>query len=135
MPQESYLHERHLAELQMLSAEVADALQSEEILFFGVLVSYLLLTYALAAMVSRIQLIIFNGVYILFSLGLIYHMHANWARLHIYWEEVGQQTGVTIAAPEYIGTLLLYFGMLVGSLYFMWTMRTLKDEEPTPIEE
>ncbi len=114
------------ADLYQIALEFNHSLQAEEQTFLTVLSGYLIAAYVIGAKVTRGQVIVFNAIYLVVICGLLYNMHDYWSNIN-HWFAKGQtaQYGQVVVDLTVRGsiTLLACASMVVGSLYFMWSIR------------
>ncbi|MFK7864831.1 MAG: hypothetical protein AB8B95_11470 [Pseudohongiellaceae bacterium] len=117
-------------ELLSLAAEITQSLQTEETTFLTVLFGYLLASNLLGAKLATLQLGIFNTIYIVMMIGLINNMRIFWSGINNYNSQVGDIRGYSPPETFTIGSiytelaLLVYISLFLGSLYFMWSVRS-----------
>ncbi len=108
-------------------------MQTDSTGFTTLLFGYLLVAYFIGAQLTRVQVSIFNMLYI-FSIGsVMYQLLVNafsaMAFLERFYEISENTRGQTSLNPTYLA-----FGVILGclvvsaSLYFMWTVRRPKTE-------
>ena len=114
------------ADIYQIALEFNHALQAEEQTFLTVLSGYLIAAYVIGAKVTRRQVIVFNAIYLVVICGLLYNMHDYWSNIN-HWFSEGQtaQYGQVVVDSTVRGriTVLACASMVVGSLYFMWSIR------------
>ncbi|MEP4485000.1 MAG: hypothetical protein ABJ013_05185 [Halioglobus sp.] len=101
-------------------------LQTEEATFLTLLFGYLLAAHFMARQVSRIQLVIFNSIYVFLMTGLCFNLWLHWSATLYWFSEPGAPTpfdGGTNPEIHMTVQVLMHAAMFLGSLYFMWTVR------------
>lgn len=117
-------------ELLSLVAEITQSLQTEETTFLTVLFGYLLASNLLGAKLATLQLAIFNTIYIVMMMGLINNMRLFWSGINNYNSQVRDIRGYSPSESFTIGSiytelaLVVYISLFLGSLYFMWSVRS-----------
>ena len=114
-------------EITSLGYVASQVLQAEEGTFFTVLFGYLLAAHFLGDKISNRQLLIFNGMYLATILGLVFNMWLQWNEIY-KWVQLAQDAPIGATQPHIIGAMLVYVSLVLGSLYFMWTVRYPKTE-------
>ena len=109
-------------ELMSLGYTAGQMIQAEEATFFTVLFGYLLAAHFLGDKVSVRHLLIFNGMYLATIFGLVFNMWIQWNEMY-RWAELAQGESVGVAQPHIVGAMLIYVGLVLASLYFMWSVR------------
>ncbi len=119
------------ADLWMMVVETSHGLQAEETTFLTVLFGYLIAAYGLGAKVTRRQVMVFNAIYLVIICGLLYNMYDFWENV-AYWVARAREAdfGITAEPPVLRGrlTVLACASMVLGSLYFMWSVRHPKTQ-------
>lgn len=114
------------ADLWMMAIETTHALQTEETTFLTVLFGYLIAAYGLGAKVTRRQVMVFNTIYLVIICGLLYNMYDFWTQVDRWVARaVEADFGITGETLVFRGrlTILACASMVLGSLYFMWSIR------------
>ncbi|WOJ93817.1 hypothetical protein R0135_01290 [Congregibacter variabilis] len=119
------------ADLYQIAMEMNHGLQTEEQTFLTVLSGYLIAAYVIGAKVTRSQIVIFNAIYVVVACGLLYNMHDYWANItHWFTKAQTAEFGKVMVDLTLRGelTVLACASMVVGSLYFMWSIRHSEPE-------
>ena len=119
------------ADLWMIAIETTHALQTEETTFLTVLFGYLIAAYGLGAKVTRRQVMVFNAIYLVIICGLLYNMYDFWMQADRWVARAMEADfGITDESLVLRGrlTTLACASMVLGSLYFMWSIRNPKTE-------
>lgn len=114
------------ADLYQIAMEFNHGLQAEEQTFLTVLFGYLIAAYAIGSKVTRSQVVVFNVIYVVVACGLVYNMHDYWSNInHWFTKAQTAEFGQIMADLSLRGelTVLACASMVVGSLYFMWSIR------------
>lgn len=102
-------------------------------MYFTLVSAYLVVSYLIGDKLSTPQLAIINALYVLWLVGLINAMHNNLLDASSLVAELVRMHSITInrsVESETIagfGFLLVQFGGLLASLYFMWSVRRSRD--------
>lgn len=109
--------------------EANHGLQAEEQTFLTVLFGYLIVAHVLGASLNRRQVFVFNAIYLVIAGGLLYNMYDYWSSLNNWLvqaqvAEFGRVVGDVALRGRM--TVLACALTVVGSLYFMWTVRRSK---------
>ena len=114
------------ADLWMMAIETTHALQTEETTFLTVLFGYLIAAYGLGAKVTRRQVMVFNAIYLVIICGLLYNMFDFWTQVDRWVARAMEadfgMTGERLVLRGRL-TILACASMVLGSLYFMWSIR------------
>jgi len=121
--------------------EMAQMADSNSIDSFGVLITlmsgYLVVAYLVGAKLTRPQVSIVNSLYILSALSVVmchwqYNYNAMLARHHAeaYVPDLFGLTTRTEIFAVPLGLSLINIGLIIASLYFMWSIR-----HPAAVEE
>jgi hypothetical protein len=114
------------ADLYQIAIEFSHGLQTEEQTFLTVLSGYLIAAYVIGAKVTRHQVIVFNTIYLIVVCGLLYNMRDYWSNTtHWFHKAQAAEFGQVMVDLTVRGemTVLACASMVVGSLYFMWSIR------------
>lgn len=133
------MSEFELAQLEFMQAErnanlldlvlaQGSLIQSDATQFTTLLFGYLLVAYFIGARLTRIQVIIFNALYVASIGATIFQMTTGaftaLGFLNKFLEVSGNIEETTPIDPRYIGFgLSLNLALIVTSLYFMWSVR------------
>jgi hypothetical protein len=118
-------------EFYSLAYESTQALQTEETTFLTILFGYLLASHFLGAKVSRVQVTVFNAIYLVLASGLIFNMWIHWAGTAHWLREAASKNPFEASTDGDIHMVVataVYISLVIVSLYFMWTIRHPKTE-------
>jgi hypothetical protein len=109
-------------------------------MFITLLFGYLVVAYLAGKNLSKTQVSIFTTLYCMSALGSMSIMTGNYTGMASMWEYTDtliQELGIERIAPVgdalisegfIIGTMIINFGSVMASLFFMWTVRHPKTE-------
>ena len=103
-------------------------------LYFTLVSAYLGLSFFIGERLTKVQLIIVNTLYIIWVIGVInsgYGGLSNAVTVMGLLNEMGspfQGQGQRITQGAVYGFMLVQFGGMLASLYFMWSVRKAKSE-------
>ena len=114
-------------ELQDLFVSWVAQTQQMSITYLSIVSGYLLVAHFLGSQLSRPQVIIVNAVYIVYAIAQIGGFYSQMVTLAALGEASLQLGGYTDIAAWGILWCSIQLTMLIGSLYFMWTVRHPKN--------
>ena len=118
--------------VEMLYA-VYGTMNDAAVMYFTLVSAYLITSYLVGDKLSRIQLSIINGLYLLWVIGTINTNFTQLSASLTILNELHQMGSAifTSVSSDYtrlsvVGFLLVQIGGLVASFYFMWSVRHAK---------
>jgi hypothetical protein len=123
-------------ELTSLAYAATEALQTEETTFLTILFGYLMAAHFLGARLPKTQLIVFNSMYLVTILGLIFNMWLQWEGVYNWMNSAtavaSNQTivieGAASGEAHIYSAICIYILLVLASLWFMWNVRRAKSE-------
>jgi hypothetical protein len=121
--QELFIQQWQLA--QGMGERVFDLMQQFGNLLFG----YLIVAYFVGAKLTKVQLAIFNVLYLIWQFRLFFTLRIVSANGNILLGEMRKiSPELTPDYPSILSLFALLTGLLLASLYFMWSIRHPKTE-------
>ncbi len=114
-------------ELQDLFVSWVAQTQQMSITYLSIVSGYLLVAHFLGSQLSRPQVIIVNAIYIVYAIAQIGGFYSQMVTLADLGEASLQLGGYADIAAWGILWCSIQLTMLIGSLYFMWTVRHPKN--------
>ena len=114
-------------ELQDLFVSWVAQTQQMSITYLSIVSGYLLVAHFLGSQLSRPQVIIVNAIYIVYAIAQIGGFYSQMSTLAYLGEASLQLGGYADIAAWGILWCSIQLTMLIGSLYFMWTVRHPKN--------
>ena len=114
-------------ELQDLFVSWVAQTQQMSITYLSIVSGYLLVAHFLGSQLSRPQVIIVNAIYIVYAIAQIGGFYSQMVTLADLSEASLQLGGYADVAAWGILWCSIQLTMLIGSLYFMWTVRHPKN--------
>ncbi len=114
-------------ELQDLFVSWVAQTQQMSITYLSIVSGYLLVAHFLGSQLSRPQVIIVNAIYIVYAIAQIGGFYSQMVTLADLGEASLQIGGYADIAAWGILWCSIQLTMLIGSLYFMWTVRHPKN--------
>ncbi len=114
-------------ELQDLFVSWVAQTQQMSITYLSIVSGYLLVAHFLGSQLSRPQVIIINAIYIVYAIAQIGGFYSQMVTLADLDEASLQFGGYADIAAWGILWCSIQLTMLIGSLYFMWTVRHPKN--------
>ena len=114
-------------ELQDLFVSWVAQTQQMSITYLSIVSGYLLVAHFLGSQLSRPQVIIVNAIYIVYAIAQIGGFYSQMGTLAYLGEASSRLGGYADIAAWGILWCSIQLTMLIGSLYFMWTVRHPKN--------
>ena len=130
------MQKSYFLELEMVTQGYADLVETEASILLSMIFGYLLVAHFIGHSITRVQVTIFNALYLLTALSSLGVYYGHYGSVVYSVNRMLTENAINAEDIPVTGTpesakyvVVAYLAMILASLYFMWTVRHPKEKD------